>query len=234
MNYFELDYAFRTPEGVSIPCLNGETVKGYETFFDTDKCTFYTFYDKEYEFDYLTPEEGSEIQDEPRVIADYHMWIGRQPRGGGFRPISKKFKEILEEHKQSDHRFYKAKVLFQGKFYPYFVWRILDEKYEEYIDFDKTLYNNLDLFRDQVHDELVVKKFKSHKEMEDYSDTNWDYTWNYERLVLKPNFRTLDYLYIYRLGGIVSERLKQAIESAALTGIRFNPLPIPIEFSDEV
>ena len=29
-------------------------------------------------------------------------------------------------------------------------------------------------------------------------------------------------------------RLKQAIESAELTGIRFNPLPIPIEFSDEV
>ena len=80
MNYFELDYAFRTPEGVSIPCLNGETVKGYETFFDIGK--LYTFYDKEYEFDYLTPEEQGEIQDEPRVIADYHMWIGEQPMGG--------------------------------------------------------------------------------------------------------------------------------------------------------
>ena len=108
------------------------------------------------------------------------------------------------------------------------------EKYEEYIDFDKTLYNNLSSSRRRIHDELVVKKFKSYKEMEDYSDTNWSYAWNYERLVLKPNFRTLDYLYIYRLGDIVSERLKQAIESAALTGIRFNPLPIPIEFSDEV
>ena len=158
----------------------------------------------------------------------------RATYGGGVYPISKKFKEILEKHKQSDHRFYKAKVLFQGKFYPYFVWRILDEKYEEYIDFDKTLYNNLSSSRRRIHDELVIKKFKSHNEMKDYSKTNWDYDWNYERLVLKPNFRTLDHLYIYRLGGIVSERLKQAIESAELTGIRFNPLPIPIEFSDEV
>ena len=107
---------------------------------------------------------------------------------------------------------------------------------EEYIDFDKTLYNNLNPWRRRVHDELVIKKFKSHKEMEDYFETNWDYTWNYERLVLKPNSRTLDHLYIYNMGSgnIVSERLKQAIESAALTGIRFNPLPIPIEFSDEV
>ena len=83
MKYFELRHAFETPEGVSIPGLNGETVKGYETFFNTGKCTIYTFYDKEYEFDYLTPEEEGEIKIEPRVIADYHMWIGRQPRGGG-------------------------------------------------------------------------------------------------------------------------------------------------------
>ena len=44
---------------------------------------------------------------------------------------------------------------------------------EEYIDFDKTLYNNPDSWRNQAHDELVVKKFKSHEEMEDYSKTNW-------------------------------------------------------------
>ena len=82
MKYFELRHAFKTPGGVHIPSLNGKTVKGYETFFNTGKCTFYTFYDKEYEFDYLTPEEQGEIQDEPRVIADYHMWIGEQPMGG--------------------------------------------------------------------------------------------------------------------------------------------------------
>ena len=80
MKYFVLRHAFKTPEGVRIPGLNGETVKDYETFFDIGK--LYTFYDKEYEFDYLTPEGEGEIKREPRVIADYHMWIGEQPMGG--------------------------------------------------------------------------------------------------------------------------------------------------------
>jgi hypothetical protein len=53
---------------------------------------------------------------------------------------------------------------------------------------------------------------------------------------MKSSFRELDYCYIFGLGSgnVVSERLKIAIEEAGITGVEFEELPIPIEFSDEV
>ena len=236
MNYYILTYSHETKEGMFIPSLNGKTVENKEEFFNNKKCTPRTFYDKDYEFDYLTPMEEGEVKEEPKLIADFHMWIEEEPRRGLFFPISKKFKDILERYNQPEHRFYNAKVLFQKKKYSYFVWRVLSRKYEEYIDFDKTVYNNLSFSRKLLQEKLVIKQFRSDKEVRTYSKAEWDYDWNYERLVMKPSFKDLDYCYVYKLGdgNIVSERLKTAIEEAGLTGIRFEPVPIPIEFSDEV
>ena len=235
MKYYLFNYQSNI-NGIISPGLSGNTVKNYQDFFNNKKCTPTTFYDKEYEFDYLTPLPFGEGETEPQIIADFHLWINKRPMKGKFYPISKKFKEILEQHTQFDHRFYKARVLFKGEYFPYFVWRILSKKYQEYIDFDKTRYNNLNTWRKLKHDKLEVKQFSSYDKMDKYSEDNWDYDWNYERLVMKPSFRELDYCYIFGLGNgnIVSERLKIAIEEAGLTGIRFEPVPIPIEFSDEV
>ena len=235
MKYYLFNYQSNI-NGIISPGLSGNTVKNYQDFFNNKKCTPTTFYDKEYEFDYLTPLPFGEGETEPQIIADFHLWINKRPMKGKFYPISKKFKEILEQHTQFDHRFYKARVLFKGEYFPYFVWRILSKKYQEYIDFDKTRYNNLNTWRKLKHDKLEVKQFSSYDKMDKYSEDNWDYDWNYERLVMKPSFRDLDYCYIFGLGNgnIVSERLKIAIEEAGLTGIRFEPVPIPIEFSDEV
>ena len=236
MNYYILTYSHETKEGMFIPSLNGKTVKNKEEFFNNKKCTPRTFYDKDYEFDYLTPMEEGEVKEEPKLIADFHMWIGKEPRKGLFYPVSKKFKELLNKHELPSHKFYNAKVLFKNEFYPYFVWHLLYEEYLDYIDFDKTSYNNLNSYRKLKHSKLEIKQFSSYDEMEEYSEENWDDHWNYERLVMKPSFRDLDYCYIFGLGNgnIVSERLKIAIEEAGLTGIRFEPVPIPIEFSDEV
>ena len=235
MKYYLFNYQSNI-NGIISPGLSGNTVKNYQDFFNNKKCTPTTFYDKEYEFDYLTPLPFGEGETEPQIIADFHLWINKRPMKGKFYPISKKFKEILEQHTQFDHRFYKARVLFKGEYFPYFVWRILSKKYQEYIDFDKTRYNNLNTWRKLKHDKLEVKQFSSYDKMDKYSEDNWDYDWNYERLVMKPSFRELDYCYIFGLGNgnIVSERLKIAIEEAGLTGIRFEPVPIPIEYSDEV
>ena len=235
MKYFLMNYDFKI-NGISIPSLNGDTVKNYQEFFNNGKCKVSTFYDKNYEFDYLRPQEEGEVKNAPKVIADFHMWIGEEPRKGLFYPISKKFKELLEGFNQSEYRFYNGKVLFKGDFYPYFVWRVISTKYKEHIDYSQTLFNNLNSWRRQMHDELVVKQFDSHKEMKMYFKSHWRNHWNYERLVMKSSFRNLDYCYIFGLGSgnVVSERLKIAIEEAGLTGIRFEPVPIPIEFADEV
>ena len=234
MNYYILSHQPKT-NGILSPGLNGKTVKNYQAFFKNGKCTLTTFYDKDYEFDYLIPISFGEIKDEPQIIVDFHVWIGLEiPQEGLFYPISEKFKLLLESYNLPNHKFYKARVLFKGEFHTYFVWHLLYDNYFEYIDFSKTKYNNLDSWRELEQESLKIKQFNSYEEMNDYSRKNWNLSFNYEQLVMKPNFRELDYCYVTLLGGLVSERLKEAIEAAGLTGISFKPLPIPIEFSDEV
>jgi hypothetical protein len=164
------------------------------------------------------------------------MWIGEQPRRGLFFPISLKFKNLLERFNLPPHRFYTASVLFKGNFYPYFIWHCLYHSYWDYIDFDKTLYNNLNSYRRLKQEQREVKQFSSFHEMSDYSEKNWDDDWNYEKLVMKPAFKEIDYCYILGLdsGNLISERLKDAITSIGISGLEFKELPITIEFSDEV
>ena len=82
---------------------------------------------------------------------------------------------------------------------------------------------------------LETRKFSSISDLDEYSEKHWDYNYNYQRLVLKPTFRVLDYCIIpIKIGVVVSERLKDAIEDSGLIGINFRALPRPLEFSDEI
>lgn len=237
MKYFEISTS-RNVDGIVPPGLNGAHVKGKENFFDNDKCSPNRFYDKDYTFDYLTPLEfGYGHEDKPsKAIYDYHLWFGEAPFGGWFKPISKKFKEVLQEFNLGPHRFYPAWVLFNGQKHEYFVMQIFYDYYQKFIDFEKTIFNNLDSFRDLEDREFETKQFLSVEDVEDYSEVHWGtaVNWNYERIVMKPEFKELDFITFFKFGDIVSERLKNAIEEAGLKGIEFEELPIPIEFSDEI
>jgi len=233
MRYYELIRELKKDE-IVIPGLNGETVKNKDDFFKTGESGPNKFYDQDYEFDYLMTKAFGKIEKEGEVIADYHMWRGYEPSGGSFLPISKSFKEVLEQFKLSPSKFYKAKVLFEDKYHPYFIWQILVDEYQQYIDFEQSEFNNLTQSRKLRQEELKVKKFKSIEEVETKAKEDWGYRWNYERLVLKPEFRELDFCLLPVLHTVVSERLKEAIEKAGLTGIAFKELPITLEFSDEI
>jgi len=54
----------------------------------------------------------------------------------------------------------------------------------------------------------------------------------FERAVMLPEFRDVDMYYFN--GILISERLKNAIEAANLTGVKITECPIEFEFSDEV
>ena len=220
------------------PGMNGENVKDRELFFDNDKCGPNRFYDKNYEFDYLEPMEFGDGREEEHssVIYDYHSWLGESPLGAWLKPVSKQFKEILEQFNLGEYRFYKALVLFKEKKHEYFVLQIFDDFYQDFIDFEKTIFNNLNSSRNLGERKLETKQFRSIQEVIDYSRSNWGsgVNWNYERVIMKPEFRALDLFTFYKFGDIVSERLKNAIEEAGLTGMEFKELPIPIEFSDEL
>jgi len=216
--------------------MNGKNVKGKELFF-RGKCGPDQFFDQMYEFDYIEPMNvgGDWHEDQPVLgIYHYHMWIGEAPFGGWLKPISKDLKEIFEKFNLGEHRFYPAWVLFQGIKHPYFVMQILQNLYKQYLDFDKTIFNNLDSSRNLINSEFQTRHFDSIEEVENYSKEHWNWDYNYERIVMKPEFKVLDFFRFYLLGDVVSERLKNTIEEAGLVGMEFVELPIPIEFSDEI
>ena len=235
MKYYKIISALKV-DGKVPPGLNGENVKNQELFFNADKCGPNRFYDQNYVFDYLVPMEyGEGREDAPSSsIYDYHSWNGKSPRGGWLKPISKQFKELLEQFNLGEYRFYDANVLFKNQNHKYFVLQILYDFYTLFLDFEKTKFNNLDSSRKLEMPKLEIKQFKSISDVVDYSKENWDWGYNYERIVMKPEFKKVDFVTIYLLGDIVSERLKNAIEEAGLKGMEFKELPIPIEFSDEV
>ncbi len=51
---------------------------------------------------------------------------------------------------------------------------------------------------------------------------------------MRPEFRDLDMYYMDIYGIIISERLKEAIEAAHLTGVKIVECPLRFEFSDEM
>lgn len=237
MKYYKMSRAISIND-VVLPDMNGKNVKGKETFFDNDKCGPDRFYDKMYEFDYLVPMEYGEGRENKRskAIYDYHAWWGESPLGAWLRPVSKRFKELLEHFNLGEYRFYPAWVLFKKQKHEYFVLQIFQNYYQAFIDFEQTTFNNLDSSRDLEDRTFETKQFSSVDEVWDYADANWDSSvnWNYERVVMKPTFKAVDFVTFYRFGDIVSERLKNAIEEAGIQGIVFKELPIPIEFSDEI
>lgn len=233
MKFFELKRTYKIGD-IPIPSLNGVTVNGYENFF-YNGCTIESFYSDEQAFNYLTPMYRGEVKVEPEIIADYHAWVGKEPSNGYFRPVSEKLKQLLEEFNLGKHKFYPAEVLLKEERHPYHVLHLLYNSFIEYIDFSKTVFNNLNSFGKLSSEKFEQKQFESFEEMEAYSDEHWSYNWNYDRLVMKSNFRELDYCYMLNIDGdLISERLKERIEQDEITGIKIEQLPIPIEFSDEV
>lgn len=236
MKYYEIEHT-ASLNGQLISGLDGTNIKGRELFLNKGKIGPDKFYDQEYEFDYLVPSaygEGFGYDGEVPVIADLQFWRGMHTPGPEFLsfPISSKLKNCLSQFNLSGSKFYNARVLHQGEFHPYFVWIML-QSYEKFIDFEKTVFNNYDFDR-TTEGEFATRQFKSIQEVNDFAKQNWEYDWNYEKLVLKPSFKEFDYHVVLLLNHIVSERLKDEIERQGITGVQFKELPIPLFFSDEL
>jgi len=236
MKYYKMS-TFITIDGIVQARMDGSHVKGRESFFD-DNCGPDEFFDKMYEFDYLVPFEDEDLYGKKTTefINDYHGWRGEEPMGGWLQVVSKRFKEILESFEIGDHQFYSASVLFKEKKHPYFVLQIFRNYYKKFIDFERTIFNNMNFSRKLKNQELKTNSFSSIEDAKAFAKENWGsiINWNYERIVMKPEFRNVDLITFYKFGDLVSERLKNAIEKEGLTGIQFEELPIPIEFSDEI
>ena len=63
-------------------------------------------------------------------------------------------------------------------------------------------------------------------------EKNWD-EWGFNKAVMKPEFNTLDICWVGIFEILISERLKDAIENAQLTGISIKECPLNFEISND-
>lgn len=236
MKYYKIEKSFKLGEEI-IPEMNGKNVRNKDDFFANNSFGPKKFCEQDIEFDYLIPMYISEEMEDvtPSIISNYHGWWGESPWGGWLKVISKELKELLEQFNLGVHKFYPAKVLHKDKYHEYYVLQIESGLSHPYIDFSKSRFNNLSGGRVLDSEKKEIRQFDSLDDVRAYAKVNWNsaVNWNYERAVVLPEFKKIDFIMWYRFGDLVSERLKTAIEAAGIKGVEFEELPIHIEFSDE-
>ncbi len=166
---------------------------------------------------------------EVKAIPDFPGWIRRKPKGM-FYIVSERFKDILQSFTFQECRWHDAHVLFDEKLVPFFVFQ-LNTNYNEYlINFEKSTFCNIH-YRKKIKlndDHEKVNKFDELYELE--KDKGWNSA-GFNRAVMKPKFRELDVLFTYHYHLLISERLKNAIEAANITGVKITECPVAFEIA---
>ena len=183
--------------------------------------------EKDWKLDYLTPRYSDERQ-QVHFICDFHSWIGERPdRIHGF-PVSKKMKEILEQFNLHSYKFYEAKVLFQGKYHEYFLWEQYPNGIENYIDFKETFFQEKKI--DDSFGDFFIKVNSIKELRKKRREYEW-HSWSFKKLIIKPEFKEFDFMtMIYPYNMLISERLKNVLEEANLTGFEIKPFLVEFEY----
>ncbi|MEP0263339.1 hypothetical protein [Dokdonia sp.] len=209
-----------------ISSMDGESVKDRELFFKKDY--YNNILDSHFKFDYLLPKYMDEYK-EVEFICDFHNWINYKPNLYSFI-ISEKMKNILEQFDIHKKQFYNAKVLFEDKYHDYQVWHLFLDGFNEYVDFKQSIFCEYN-YEHTEKKGLELFKVNNQEELTDLEyNKNWD-SWGFERAVMKPEFKEIDCMAMpYPYGILISERLKNELEEAKLTGFEIKPFPVDFEY----
>lgn len=209
--------------------ISGEKVKNKEDFFSEESYVD-RIHENKIEFDYLIPISiGNKIK--ITHICDFHDWLRESPSNMYSYVVSKRFKEVLNDFNLYPNQFYDAKVLFDFEFYPYFVWQLFRKGFNEFINFKHTLFCEYE-FQEEKKIGTETVKVSNLKEIRKLRRTKEWEDWGFDRLVMKPCFKEMDCVWINRLGVVISERLKNAIEAMQpeITGLEIKPCPVEFEY----
>jgi len=234
MKYYKINKILEKDNFV-IPGVDGKNVKNKELFFNSGDCDYDKFYSKNYIFDYLILKNFGDPEPKifPEELQDFYRFWGESPSNGLFRIVSKKYKDILENFGLQKSKFYKAIIKHNGNSHDYYVWQLLTNNHESYINFNETKFNNLNYSGNSRIGEKQIKTFKSFNHVIKYANENWKRAWNFEEIFVYSDFSNIDYCYFTIFNDIVSEKLKKALEKAEITGINFEELPLEIKSSDK-
>ncbi len=182
---------------------------------------------KDWKFDYLEPEHYDDSK--VNFICDYHSWVGKQPDRVNGNPISQKMKEILEDFNIfPEKKFYNAKVLFQNKKYEYYIWEMNTDSFNTYVNFEHSTFCEVNRDGELGDDTIMVKNIDELRNSR--MEKEWR-QWSFKKAVMKPEYKDIDCAKLaYPYITIISERLKNALEEANLTGFEIKPFPVEFEY----
>ena len=174
---------------------------------------------------YLVPryfEDNKEVN----FICDFNGWIGENPFNYGF-PISEKMKVILDKFRTFG-QFTKTKVLFKEELLNYNVLELNLDSFSSFVDFENSTFCEWDELKKIGEKSQKINNFNEILDIEVEKD--W-WGWGFDKAIMNPKFKDIDCIDMpYPYGILISERLKNALEEANLTGFEIKPFPVEFEY----
>lgn len=176
---------------------------------------------------YLFPRHIEDFK-EVKEINDIHGWIGTKPFDFFGYPISDRFKFILEKYNLYNMNFIPVKVLYENEYYNYFGWDLDSTGLDALVDFNHSTFCEWKKMEKYGNEVIQVENID---ELIDYElEKEW-WGWGFEKAVMKPEFKSVDCIAMpYPYGTLISERLKNGLEKANLTGFEITPFPVEFEY----
>lgn len=143
--------------------------------------------------------------------------------------VSERTKNIFEQYHLCPHRFYPLGLYKRRMKYDYFLLQTILPDYINYVDFEKSSFVEYDLYRGKTFGSVSLsskKELFQEREKLKKSENKKDLTIWGKDIVMNPLFdKELDFFQICWIDAnlYISERLKNAVESAGLTGWNFVP-----------
>ncbi|MBT1700438.1 hypothetical protein KK083_26360 [Fulvivirgaceae bacterium PWU4] len=165
-------------------------------------------------FDYFYLYNLSSQREDDWILLDAYAFAGQNyPLIRGFL-ISEKFRQVLLSCKIADpSRFYKSKLMYKGEKIDYYIFHLAQDEWMNFHSHESAFY-----FDDKRIDVLIDSNASLKNLISDAKNQQKDLSMN---LVLKDY---ADIFFFSQFNYVVSEMLKQKMESEGLKGISFTYL----------
>ncbi|NME71017.1 hypothetical protein [Flammeovirga aprica] len=213
--------------------LSGSSVIGKELFYGSCKeSKGNKFLSGNINFNYITPFLISDFDNREILLSDYTK-LEWGPDKCNIFIFSEKLYDIIVRFNLIEHRIFDGKVLLGEDLIDVKCLQFLSGSIENYFDFKYSTFKVTNL--DNINKCNIKNSHQTLNELlSEYSKKYDDFfMWEFDRSIMKPSFRKIDMFYNGGNEFYISERLKNALESATLESLQITECPINFEYSDE-
>jgi hypothetical protein len=163
------------------------------------------------------------------LLQDIHTFTGGDIPIQGWL-VSEYFKQVLEQFIiPPKHRFYRAKLKYQGKKLDYFIFHILWPDLEKMVVFEKLRFNLNPPFSTEIEGtyDQIIHSMEELQEVRLQNMKKSRHRMSINSITINGGF---DFLPLWGVSAdtIISEKLKTAIEQAKIEGVELAPAPFEV------